>query len=460
MRPIDATELTLVLGDLLIEPVPESLVIKAITTDTRSRTTAETFVALTGEQFDGHDYVAAACQQGITQAVVEKVLDLPIQQVVVSNTRLALGRLAARVRQNFVQEGGKIVGLTGSAGKTTSKQMLLSILSQEGKTHATCGNLNNDLGVPFTWFDLPDNIQYAVIEMGASQQQEIAYLATITQPDIALVTNAAEAHLQGFGGLAGVAKGKGELFASLTAGKTAIINRDDRYAEDWLNLLADGVNYLTFSLYDDKADVYAQSVLADGSGFTLCYRDEKVAVLLPTVGRHHVMNALGSAACAIALGFSLDTLAKGLSMFTAPEGRLQKQVRGDWVVIDDTYNANPLSMRASAELLVLASSPRLMVLGDMGELGKAARKLHEQLGIDLQDKADLFLCVGEHMRHFVKNNPKAKHYESVAACCSALSDYLKDNQKATVLVKGSRSMKMERIVDFLLKNLLPRGEKN
>lgn len=459
MNPIDAAELTKVLGDLLVEPVPDSLVIHAITTDTRVATTAETFVALSGEQFDGHDYVAAACQQGLIQAVVERTLDLPIQQVVVKNTRLALGRLAARVRQNFSQDGGKIIGLTGSVGKTTSKQMLLSILSYCGRTHATHGNLNNDLGVPFTWFDLPANAQYAVIEMGANHQQEIAYLASITQPDIALVTNAAEAHLQGFGGLSGVAKGKGELFASLMAGTIAIVNRDDPYADDWLEVLADGVDYLTFSLSQENADVYAQSVLADGSEFILCYREEKQPIQLPTVGQHNVMNALGCAACAIALGISLKIIAKGLAEFEVVKGRLQKHFLDDWVVIDDTYNANPLSMRASAEILTLSEGQRLMVLGDMGELGEEEQKLHQQLGIDLHDKADRFLCLGERMKSFVQVNPKAQHFNSVESCYMALSKYLEHYPKGTVLVKGSRSMKMERIVNRLLAT--PKtGEKN
>lgn len=450
MRTFDATELTQVLQSLLLEPIADTVVVKKINTDTRTIQAGDTFVALGGEHFDGHDYAHIAVERGASHLLVERVLPLGVPQIVVTDTRLALGALATQIRRDFTKRGGKVVGLTGSVGKTTNKQMLAAILSQVGETHATKGNLNNDLGVPFTWFDLPADSQFAVIEMGANHQSEIAYLATITRPQVAMITNAGEAHLQGFGGLDGVAKGKGELFAQLTDGQTAVINADDHYADYWRGLLATGVKTMCFAYADNHADVYATAVSKDGSQFTLCYQDDRVAVQLPTVGQHNVSNALGCAACAVALGASLADIAKGLAMFETAQGRLQKHVIGDYVVIDDTYNANPMSMRASADILSVAAGHRIMVLGDMGELGEDELALHQALGKDLHDRADCFLCLGTRMTAFAEVNPKAQHFASMEALCESLLQQLQSLQQATVLVKGSRSMTMERVVEYVL----------
>ncbi len=441
------------LADILLAEVPEILDFSAqqINTDTRQIHKGDVFVALSGENFDGHQFAQQAVEKGAQVLLLEKPLAIAMPQIIVKNTRLALGKMASYIRDNFQ---GQVVGLTGSVGKTTNKQMLASILSQHGKTHVTKGNLNNDLGVPFTWFDLDDKSKFAVIEMGANHQGEIDYLSKITRPDVAMITNAGEAHLEGFGGLDGVAKGKGELFENLVAGNTAVINLDDQYANYWRTLLVDGVKLSTFSLNNANADVYAESISADGTSFTLCANGDKCMVQLPTVGLHNVKNALGCAACALALGLSFEEIRKGLANFETAKGRLQCHRLGKLTLIDDTYNANPMSMRASADILAQNDGTLLMVIGDMGELGDNELEIHAQLGKDLQNKADEFYCIGERMRYFVEQNNTARHFADMDSLLETLrqkvNQLLADEKSFTILVKGSRSMKMERVVEFLL----------
>ncbi len=398
MRTFSTDDLNRIWHDILFAPITDKLSVSVINTDSRTIGAGETFVVVSGENFDAHQFIPMAIERGASAVVVEKKQDnIAVPQIVVSNTRLALAQLATVIREEFT---GTVIGLTGSVGKTTNKQMLASIFAQVGNTHATKGNLNNDLGVPFTWFALPENTDYAVIEMGANHQGEIAYLANITRPNIAMITNAGQAHLEGFGGLDGVAKGKGELFEILSAGDTAIINYDDTYYQYWRELLADGVSVLTFSLENNQADVYAKNISADGSHFTLCYTE--------------------------------------------------KYQRGGITIIDDTYNANPMSMRASADILANTNGYRIMVVGDMGELGSDEIALHAQLGKDLLGKADAFFCLGEKMRAFAENNETAQHFSELSVLCQTLADNLLNKPSVTVLVKGSRSMKMERVVEYLL----------
>ncbi len=441
------------LADILLSAVPNISAFSArqINTDTRCLQKGDAFVALSGEQFDGHNFAQQAVEKGAEVLLVEKVLPIVVPQIVVKDTRLALGKLASYIRDNFK---GQVVGLTGSVGKTTNKQMLASILSQRGKTHMTKGNLNNDLGVPFTWFDLDNDAEFAVIEMGANHRGEIDYLAKITRPDVGMITNAGESHLEGFGGLDGVAKGKGELFKNLVASNTAVVNLDDKYADYWRTLLVNGVKVKTFSLHDSQADVYAEAISADGAEFTLCTEEGKFIIQLPTVGLHNVKNALGCAACALALGLTAKEISQGLAGFETAKGRLQIHRLGKLTVIDDTYNANPMSMRASADILAQNDGTRLMVIGDMGELGEDELELHAQLGRDLRNKADAFYCFGERMGYFVVQNEAAKHFSEIEVLTASLTDrinsLLAKQQKVTVLIKGSRSMQMERVVTSLL----------
>lgn len=453
MRMFNAEQLTSALGDCLQSSIPSDVIVCNISTDTRTISEGDMFVALSGERFDGHHYIDMAIQHGAAVVMVEHEQTLDIPQILVSNTRLALAKLATFIRKEFVSQGGKVVGLTGSVGKTTNKQMLASILSQQGKTHATKGNLNNDLGVPFTWFDLPTDACFAVIEMGANHQGEIDYLSKITQPQVAMITNAGEAHLEGFGGLNGVAKGKGELFSNLRAGDTAVINADDTYADYWRNLITDGVAIKTFSLKDANADVFASNVADDGSQFTLNTSYESITVKLPTLGMHNVINALGCACCALALGVAPTQIATGLAQFTNAKGRLQTTQIGNLTIIDDSYNANPMSMRASADILSSQNSYNIMVVGDMAELGTDSRNLHAELGKTLTDKADHFLCLGNFMQAFAEQNDKAEHFSDIELLNSKLLNIIQTKNNVTILVKGSRSMAMERVIHFIQQQL-------
>ena len=448
MKSFSASELNIILQDILLSPVPSEVVINAINTDTRTLKKGETFVAIAGDSFDGHAFIENAEKLGANNIIAERSQNaIQINQVLVTNTRLALAKLATQIRKFFK---GKVVGLTGSVGKTTSKQMLTSICSQVGKTHATKGNFNNALGVPFTWFDVPEDADFAIIEMGAKHQGEIAFLSAITRPEVAMITNAGEAHLQGFGGLDGVAKGKGELFAGLTENDTAILNLDDKYHHYWRGLLGKKVDLLTFSLGNDKADVFADSISFDGASFILCFQESNQALALPTTGLHNVMNALGCATCALSLGIKLCDIAKGLANFEGALGRLQRHQFGQVTIIDDTYNANPVSMRASAEILQKVAGYRVMVIADMEELGSDEMLMHAQLGGDLAAKADLFFCLGEKMTAFAKKNHKAQHFAKIDGLNKALLEVVKNQDLVTVLVKGSRSMKMERVIKYLL----------
>lgn len=455
MKAFNSAKLAAVLSDLLLAEIPDNILVSAINTDTRSLQVGQTFAAVRGDRFDGHDFIETALSHGANALIVEEKQTAFVPQIIVTNTRLALGRIAAAVRDDFVQGGGKVVGLTGSAGKTTNKQMLASIFSQVGHTHATKGNLNNDLGVPFTWFAVPEDAEFAVIEMGANHQGEIDYLAGITRPQVAMITNAGEAHLEGFGGLDGVAKGKGELFQQLLAGDTAVINLDDNYADYWRGLLAEGVAVKTFSLHnadaDADADVFATDINDSGqfARFTLNADGKKCAVSLPVGGWHNVMNALGCTACALALDVDLTAIVAGLEQFEGAKGRLQTYSVGTLTVIDDTYNANPLSMRASSDILAAQDGYKIMVIGEMGELGDDALQLHADLGRDLQGKADVFLCLGDNMTAFADNNDRATHFSDLETLNNTLLGLVKQQPSATVLVKGSRSMQMERVIKYL-----------
>lgn len=457
-KAFNSTQLTKILEGILKAPIPADIIVCDIQTDTRTLTTGQTFAAISGERFDGHQFIDTAIANGANAVIVEQPQkNCSVAQIVVTDTFLALARIATAIRNEFVTNGGKIVGITGSAGKTTNKQMLASICSQVGKTHYTQGNFNNHLGVPLTWFSLPHDAQFAVIEMGANHKKEIDYLTSITKPHIAMITNAGEAHLEGFGGIDGVAEAKGEIFNYLQAGNTAVINADDKYADYWIdtirksNILA---SIKTFSLNSTVADVYASDIAKNGSEFTLHAQDTTTPIHLPTVGVHNVRNALGCAACAIALGIDLDDISKGLTQFSNAAGRLQitqLNVQQSCItLIDDTYNANPVSMRASADIVSASDDYRILILGDMGELGSNSEALHTQLGIDLIGKADSIFCVGEKMQALAESNSVAKHFSNkellTNALFSSLQALLEEKKNITILVKGSRSMQMEQVV--------------
>lgn len=430
-----------------------------VATDTRQPCAGALFVALVGERFDAHDYLADAVQQGAAALLASNADKLPagVPAVVVDDTRRALGRLAAAWRQQF---SIPVIAVTGSNGKTTTREMIASILRTEFGDDAVLtpkGNFNNDIGLPLTLLQLSSQHKAAALEMGMNHPGEIGYLARIARPTVALVTNAQRAHLEGMGSLEGVAMEKGCIYDALEADGVAIINNDDAYAANWRQQNA-GRPLLTFAL-DRPADIVGEAVL-HGLDTKLLLRtpDGVRAIALQIPGRHNVRNAAAAAAAGLAAGLSLDAVAKGLANFTGVKGRLQRQA-GPYgaVILDDSYNANPDSVRAGIDVLASVVGRRILVLGDMGEIGEASGQYHDEIGGYARSMGiDRLYALGEASqqaaRNFVDN---AKNFKTPEALAKALLVELKTMQKRdspiTILVKGSRFMRMEKVVELLLK---------
>ncbi|MDE2273255.1 MAG: UDP-N-acetylmuramoyl-tripeptide--D-alanyl-D-alanine ligase [Gammaproteobacteria bacterium] len=421
-----------------------------VSADTRKLATDELFVALRGVHFDGHDYVAQAGKLGAAGALVEHPVAALLPQVVVADTRRALGAYAAHWRRGF---GIPVVGVTGSNGKTTVKEMIASILRQRGETLATRGNQNNDIGVPLTLLELGAQHRAAVIEMGTNHPGEIAYLASLVAATVALVTNAGSAHLEALGSVRGVALEKGALYAGLRAGGIAVINADDEFAPLWREM-AGRHEQRSFGL-GASADFHpaADSMrpLAGGAWeFTLQAPDGAAAVRLSLPGRHNVMNALAAAAAARAAGASFGEISNGLARVPQTHGRLivLSGLHG-CRLIDDSYNANPVSLRAAMEFALSLGDPVWLVLGDMGELGADASVLHAECG-DLARRLGvlrLWTCGSLSRQASGKFGTGAEHFDDCEALVTALRGTLRSG--ITVLIKGSRAMRMERVVEAL-----------
>ncbi|WP_443612015.1 UDP-N-acetylmuramoyl-tripeptide--D-alanyl-D-alanine ligase [Acinetobacter pseudolwoffii] len=351
--------------------------IKRILTDSRDAEQGDAFLALQGERFDAHDFVAQIAASGCQIAIVSRPLDIDICQLVVDDTRLALGRLGAYRRQQNPQL--KVIALTGSSGKTTTKEMLGSILSRLAPTLITRGNLNNDLGVPVMLLELRSEHQYAVMELGASHQGEIDYTSNMVQPHVAGIINIGTAHLGEFGGRDGICTAKSEIYAHIT--ETSIIPA----ADDFTETIRQAVKTEQSLSFGAGGEVYASDVVLDAqsSTFTLHTPQASKTVQLPFAGEHNVKNATAAAAFALAIGIGLDDIVTGLEQAVGAKGRLNFIQHKQYLLIDDTYNANPGSMRAAAEVLAQQQGIRVMVTGDIGELGSSAAMEHYKLGRDL-----------------------------------------------------------------------------
>lgn len=425
----------------------------AVSSDSRRIAAGDLFVALKGENFDGAQFIAAAAQSGAVAALVNQDSGFGIQDagmpiLLVEDTRKALGQLAAYWRAQF---GIPVVALTGSNGKTTVKEMLASILREAtgdaDSVLATRGNLNNDIGLPLTLLGLRETHRYAVIEMGMNHPGEIDYLTRITHPDVALVNNAAVAHLAGLGTVEAVAQAKGEIFAGLGEGGIAVINADDPYAQLWREL-AQSHRVIDFALDAPAAIGACWDVTEFGIQMELATPDGTSAVRLQVPGAHNARNALGAAAAAVALQIPLSVIARGLEKFSGVAGRLQrKPARGGATLIDDTYNANPASVNAALKVLAQAPGRRIFVMGDMGELGENERRFHAEIGAVARKLGiQRLLALGELSRAAVDEfGANAQHFDSIDDLYAALDQELAAG--TTVLVKGSRFMKMERVVN-------------
>lgn len=423
-------------------------VFDGVAIDSRAIRGGELFVALRGERHDGHAFVDQARAAGAAAAMVSQWCESGLPQLRVGDTLDGLQRMAAHWRSRFAMP---VVAVTGSNGKTTTKQMLAAILEARGPVLATRGNLNNHIGVPLTLLALRAGHRTAVVEMGANHAGEIATLAALARPDIGVVTQAGDAHLEGFGSREGVARAKGELFAALDGG-IAVINADDAYAPLWRNL-ASRASLLHFGI-DADADVRALHIepLADGSGsrFTLRTPDGTAPVGLALPGRHNVMNALAAAACGVALGLDVNEIAQRLATVEPAQGRLSwKQTRQGARVLDDSYNANPGSLRAAIDLLSQLPGRRCLVLGDMAELGPGAAELHREAGRSARAlRIDRLYTLGRLAAEAADGfGAGAESFDDIDALQCALQAQL--DADTVVLVKGSRSARMERVVAAL-----------
>lgn len=426
----------------------------AVSTDTRTLGENEVFFALRGERFDAAEFVAQAAAKGAAGAVVEVPSDAAIPQVKVSDTRAALADLAREWR---ARSGVKLIGITGSNGKTTVKELTAGICREtfgEASLLATQGNLNNDIGLPLTLLSLRSGHRVAVAEMGANHPGEIAYLAGIAAPDIAVINNCARAHIEGFGSIEKVAQTKGELLDGLGPRGTAVLNRDDRFFSDW-QARAGAATVVSFGV-DASADFRADNVQAvvrrgkPGFGFDLQTPQGSAAVVLPLAGRHNVSNALAAAAAAMAAGATLPQVAAGLATAESVPGRMRafRHASGA-VVFDDAYNANPDSVAAAIATLAEFKGKAWLVLGDMGELGPDAAQMHQETGrLARQSGVEGLLCIGDLGRHIGSGfGSGARWFKSPEELEAAVRDELVPGRN--VLIKGSRFMGLDRLVAAL-----------
>ncbi|AUU84085.1 UDP-N-acetylmuramoyl-tripeptide--D-alanyl-D-alanine ligase [Leclercia sp. LSNIH1] len=424
----------------------------AVTTDTRKITPGCLFVALKGERFDAHDFAEQAKAAGAGALLVSRKLDIDLPQAVVKDTRLAFGELAAWVRQ---QVPTRVVALTGSSGKTSVKEMTAAILTQCGNTLYTAGNLNNDIGVPMTLLRLTREHEFAVIELGANHQGEIAWTVSLTQPEAALVNNLAAAHLEGFGSLEGVAKAKGEIYTGLPANGIAIMNADNNDWLNWQSVIGDRKTW-RFSPNAANSDFTANNihVTSHGTEFTLQTPTGNVEVLLPLPGRHNIANALAASALAMAVGAPLSAIKSGLANLKAVPGRLFPiPLAENKLLLDDSYNANVGSMTAAVQVLSEMPGYRVMVVGDMAELGDESEACHQQVGEAAKASGiDRVLSAG-HLSNFISQaSGVGEHFADKAALIARLKALVAEQQIVTVLVKGSRSAAMEEVVHALQEN--------
>ena len=422
--------------------------INSVGTDSRAIESGQLFVALKGENFDGHDYAAQSLQQGACAVMVSQEVAGPA--VVVKDTRLALGDLSAYWRNKFSMP---VVAITGSNGKTTVKEMLASILKvaagDDAKVLATQGNLNNDIGLPLTMLKIEQQHEYAVLEMGMNHRGEIRYLTKLAKPNVALVNNAGSAHIGELGSYEAIAEAKGEIFEGLAKDGIAIINADDVFADFWKKLAAQN-KQMTFGL-NQQANVSARYQLnVMNSNIEMTTPIGNVNFDLPAPGEHNVRNALAAATAALALNVPLNKIAEGLTHFAGVKGRLQSKAGfAGAKVIDDTYNANPLSMKAAIDVLAGNQGTRIFVMGDMAELGDDAAEMHAEIGAYAKAaKIQTFYALGQLTPEATKAfGASGKHFESVETLVDALRKEM--NSNVTVLVKGSRSARMERVVDLI-----------
>jgi UDP-N-acetylmuramoyl-tripeptide--D-alanyl-D-alanine ligase len=433
--------------------VGEDILFSRVSTDTRTLDGDALFVALEGPHFDAHDFIPQALTAGACGLLVSEERLEPIPQIRVDNTRLGLGRLAALWRDSFPVP---LVGITGSNGKTTVKELVAAILRQRGEVLATRGNLNNDVGLPLTLLRLQDEA-YAVVEMGANHPGEIGYLTHIARPDVAVITNAGAAHLEGFGDLQGVARAKGEILGGLASDGVAVLNADDDFFSYWCGLLGERrlISFGSSSRAHVRGELDRAQTRWSENGYQnvmqVSYRERAFEVELALAGRHNLMNALAAIATALALGCTFEQIQRGLASVEPVAGRLRSlQSASGLRLIDDTYNANPDSVAAAVAVLQQAPGDHWLVLGDLAELGEEAETLHAEIGRRAKAAGLSHLCTLGRLsrRAAMAFGEGAEAFERIEDLVSVLKERAVAGD--TLLIKGSRSAGMERVVKLLM----------
>lgn len=420
--------------------------------DSREARPGSLFVALQGSRVNGHDFVGKARERGAVAALVEYLVDDPLPQLLVHDAQLALGQLAALAREDFT---GPLVAITGSSGKTSVKEMIAAILREEGPVLATQGNLNNELGVPLTLLDIGPEHRFAVIEMGAAGIGDIAYSMKLARPSVSVLTNAGTAHVGRFGSPENVARAKSEIYSGLDADGQAVINLDSPWFEQWYQLLGKRKSF-AFSLQNPTAELRAESVELDDRGcpgFSLVTPVGSITVQLNMLGRHNIANALAAAGAALALDIELESIRRGLASVKPVKGRADSLAGFNRSrIIDDSYNANPSSVKAAIDLLASFAGQRVLVLGDMGELGQWEEESHREVGTYAREQGlDGLYAVGRLSALAVEAFGKgARLFSSKAELTEVLRNQLTAEMR--VLVKGSRSAGMEEVVAGLIEH--------
>lgn len=426
--------------------------ISGVSIDTRTLQAGNLYIAIAGKNFDGHDFVESAKEAGAIAILTHKKLDTDLAQILVENTHSAFGKLAVMWREKMP---AKIVGVTGSNGKTTTKEMLAAILEVSEKVLFTQGNLNNDIGVPLTLLKLSPKHRYAVIEMGANHAGEIAYTSGLAQADVVVITNVGAAHLEGFGDLNGVARAKSEIIETLKSNGTAILNADDVFLDYWQNV-AGTRKICTFGLHEN-AIVRAENIEIKIENdrfvthFDLFADDKKIAISLPLAGNHNVLNALGATAATLALNISLEQIKQGLESMQPVNGRLQL-LRGqkNCLIINDTYNANTSSLKAALDVLDYCEGEHWVILGAFGEQGENTQILHFEMGKTLKNYGvKRLFAMGELTKQTVAAfGENGQYFDFQTDLIHAVQMALTGNE--TLLIKGSRSQRMENVTNALI----------
>lgn len=448
MIALSLTELTQALDAQL---VGENLVIQSISTDTREQMSKALFIALVGERFDAHNYAQQAIEQGATALLVERELALDVPQLLVNDTRLALGQLASYVREKLTLS---CCAITGSNGKTTVKEMTTAILSQGFEVLATKGNFNNDIGVPLSLLRATEKHQFGVLELGANHIGEIAYTVSLVKPKVALINNVSAAHIEGFGSQDGVLKAKSELFGELDAEQIALSEYQSSYQE-YLDEAARPAKIEHFSLDNVNADYYASAIESlglSGSRFVLHTPNGEALIQINLAGEHNVKNAVAAAALSLNMGAKLEQVSQGLAQLDKVPGRVNVQSLNNSIqLIDDSYNANPASFNAAINILANFEGKRFLIAGAMGEMGQQTKQVHNDLVKRALDSDISLYSYGASFDEVLAEiGQSSLGFDNHEVLCEQLITALEaQHSPCLVLVKGSRSTHMEKVVKQL-----------